>query len=429
MKQKRFAPLALETERHTQGKLPDNLIREYGGTRYRYDRRGNVTEKIRNGEITRYEWSASNRLTQVETESTITRFAYDPLGRRIRKDSSPKVVRPFDAESRYQKTEAERRSKAEHLGTTFYGWDGDRLAWESTEESCVHYLYEPGSFAPIAQARSDKPIQLHRTPDWTGQAYKFSEDPLWQQSPQPHPFSQIVFYHCDQIGTPQEMTDEEGEIAWQAQYKAWGEAKVTVEKIRNPLRFQGQYFDHETGLHYNRFRYYDPEIGRYLSKDPIGFAGGLNLHAYVANPTQWVDPLGLIPIAIPVIVVVGGYLTYLGVGAYSSLTKGKRDIEAGRLSRAHEIAKGLGIRGDGYGGNCSPNRHDELRDEVEKYCKKSDIKTCKEGEIDYGKADAAEKCLRARAKIANECFAGGDSGHREQIRNMRTVINKCTGAE
>jgi RHS repeat-associated protein len=229
----------------------------------------------------------------VETESTITRFAYDPLGRRMRKDSSPKVVRPFDAGSRYQKTEAERRSKAEHLGTTFYGWDGDRLAWESTEESCVHYLYEPGSFAPIAQARSDKPIQLHRTPDWSGKAYKFSEDPLWQQSPQPHPFTQIVFYHCDQIGTPQEMTDEEGEIAWQAQYKAWGEAKVVVEKIRNPLRFQGQYFDHETGLHYNRFRYYDPEIGRYLSKDPIGFAGGLNLHAYVANPTQWVDPLGL----------------------------------------------------------------------------------------------------------------------------------------
>jgi RHS repeat-associated protein len=127
----------------------------------------------------------------------------------------------------------------------------------------------------------------------TGKTFQFSEDPLWQQSPQPHPFSQIVFYHCDQIGTPQEMTDEHGEIAWQAQYKAWGEAKVVVEKIRNPLRFQGQYFDHETGLHYNRFRYYDPEIGRYLSKDPIGFAGGLNLHAYVANPTQWVDPRGL----------------------------------------------------------------------------------------------------------------------------------------
>jgi RHS repeat-associated protein len=75
------------------------------------------------------------------------------------------------------------------------------------------------------------------------------------------------------LGTPQEMTDEEGNLAWQAQYKAWGEAILVVEKMRNPLRFQGQYFDHETGLHYNRFRYYDPEVGRFISKDPIGFFG------------------------------------------------------------------------------------------------------------------------------------------------------------
>jgi RHS repeat-associated protein len=89
------------------------------------------------------------------------------------------------------------------------------------------------------------------------------------------------------------MTDEEGNLAWQAQYKAWGEAILVVEKMRNPLRFQGQYFDHETGLHYNRFRYYDPETGRFISKDPIGFMGGANLYQYAPNPVEWVDPLGL----------------------------------------------------------------------------------------------------------------------------------------
>jgi RHS repeat-associated protein len=282
-----------------------------------------------------------------------------PLGRRMRKDSSPKVVRPFDAGSRYQKTEELRRSKAEHLGTTFYGWDGDRLAWESTEESCVHYLYEPGSFAPIAQARSDKPIQLHRTPDWSGKAYKFSEDPLWQQSPQPHPFSQIVFYHCDQIGTPQEMTDEEGEIAWQAQYKAWGEAKVVVEKIRNPLRFQGQYFDHETGLHYNRFRYYDPEIGRYLSKDPIGIAGGLNLHAYVANPIQWVDPLGLViqldSAATPVeIADYNTAITYLK--GSSEMTKIINDLESSKTVYTVKF-HGYTVAGRNYGSAFLPGQN------------------------------------------------------------------------
>jgi RHS repeat-associated protein len=91
------------------------------------------------------------------------------------------------------------------------------------------------------------------------------------------------------------MTDEEGNLAWQAQYKAWGEAILVVEKIRNPLRFQGQYFDHETGLHYNRYRYYDPEIGRFISKDPIRLLGGLNLHVYASNPVELIDPLGLTP--------------------------------------------------------------------------------------------------------------------------------------
>ena len=63
--------------------------------------------------------------------------------------------------------------------------------------------------------------------------------------------------------------------------------------MTNPIRFQGQYHDHETGLHYNRYRYYDPRVGRFVSKDPISYAGGLNLYAYAPNPTGWVDPLGL----------------------------------------------------------------------------------------------------------------------------------------
>jgi RHS repeat-associated protein len=63
--------------------------------------------------------------------------------------------------------------------------------------------------------------------------------------------------------------------------------------VVNPIRFQGQYHDHETGLHYNRYRYYDPGVGRFISKDPIGYAGGLNLYAYAPNPIGWVDPLGL----------------------------------------------------------------------------------------------------------------------------------------
>ncbi|CAA6810584.1 MAG: Rhs-family protein [uncultured Sulfurovum sp.] len=92
-------------------------------------------------------------------------------------------------------------------------------------------------------------------------------------------------------------------MVWEAEYATWGNtAKVTYkqtdaniqEEIEfQPLRFQGQYYDQETGLHYNRFRYYDPDVGRFISQDPIGLLGGNNLYQYAPNPTGWVDPLGL----------------------------------------------------------------------------------------------------------------------------------------
>ncbi|WP_178081846.1 RHS repeat-associated core domain-containing protein, partial [Pseudomonas sp. B35(2017)] len=92
----------------------------------------------------------------------------------------------------------------------------------------------------------------------------------------------------------QELTDYSGEIMWSAKYRAYGNlAALDVAEIDNPLRFQGQYFDAETGLHYNRHRYYNPGTGRFLTPDPIKLAGGLNNYQYVPNPTGWVDPLGL----------------------------------------------------------------------------------------------------------------------------------------
>ena len=108
----------------------------------------------------------------------------------------------------------------------------------------------------------------------------------------------INYYHNDQIGTPRELTNEQGQIVWEAQYKTWGAvAKESYNqeesKITQSFRFQGQYFDAETGLHYNRFRYYDPDIGRFISQDPIGLMGGVNLYQYAPNPVGWIDPFGL----------------------------------------------------------------------------------------------------------------------------------------
>lgn len=100
------------------------------------------------------------------------------------------------------------------------------------------------------------------------------------------------------------MSDPTGAIIWKAEYKAWGECKAdkansnffeNSEIITNNIRFQGHYFDQETGLHYNRHRYYSPYVGRFISKDPIKLQGGYNLYAYAPNSMMWVDVLGLSP--------------------------------------------------------------------------------------------------------------------------------------
>ena len=81
---------------------------------------------------------------------------------------------------------------------------------------------------------------------------------------------------------------------WAVSYKAYGNVAVAFKAdVENNLRFAGQYFDEESGLHYNRFRYYDPACGRFINQDPIGLLGGVNNYLYVPNPTGWVDPLGL----------------------------------------------------------------------------------------------------------------------------------------
>ncbi len=206
----------------------------------------------------------------------------------------------------WNELERAKRQRELNCGFTLFGWDGDTLAWESSPAQdeggtgrTVHYLYEPGSFVPVAQALRKAPIRLYKEPDWSNRPYDIDQDPLWQQAASPQPFDAIAWYQCDHLGTPMELTDHNGDVAWSAQYKAWGEAKQERSAwakqvgLNNPIRFQGQYHDHETGLHYNRYRYYDPAVGRFVGQDPISYAGGLNLFVYAPNPIDWIDPWGL----------------------------------------------------------------------------------------------------------------------------------------
>ena len=107
---------------------------------------------------------------------------------------------------------------------------------------------------------------------------------------------QTHYFHCDQIGIPREMTDKDGKLLWFDNYTGWGrlkeETKVT-DSAYQPFRLQNQYADRETGLHYNFFRYYEPDAGRFVNQDPIGLEGGKNFYSYSSNTTKWIDILGL----------------------------------------------------------------------------------------------------------------------------------------
>ena len=104
------------------------------------------------------------------------------------------------------------------------------------------------------------------------------------------PHDELYYFYNDHLGTPQRITDQTGTIVWSANYKPFGEAIITTNTIPNPFRFPGQYYDQETGLHYNYFRYYDPGVGRYLRVDPIGQVGGTSVWIYAEdNPIGYLD--------------------------------------------------------------------------------------------------------------------------------------------
>ncbi|KVC61635.1 hypothetical protein WI72_12130 [Burkholderia ubonensis] len=151
------------------------------------------------------------------------------------------------------------------------------------------YLHEPGTFVPLA--RLDETL-VEAAFIATGTDGRFVQVSAKTRHA-------TLFYQNNHLGTPQELLDESGKVVWLGRYRAWGAEKTVWQaqperhEAGNPIRFQGQYHDDETGLHYNRHRYYDPQSGRFVSKDPIGLAGGLNAFQYAPNPAGWIDPLGL----------------------------------------------------------------------------------------------------------------------------------------
>ena len=235
-----------------------NRLKEYNGIEYTYDALGNlIYRQLPNGENQYYQYDLENQLVRAEIKkptgnTEIWTYAYDPFGRRLSKERQDKLA--------WTSTEPKR---------THFVWDGTRLLQEYTYKGSYTYIYtDQDSYEPLAQVFDNAK---------DGKQY-------------------LAYFHTDQIGIPKEMTDIHGNLLWYGEYTAWGRLKKDERVYRNahqPFRLQNQYYDEETGLHYNLMRYYEPEAGRFVNQDPIGLLGGINLYQFSPNVQTWIDPLGL----------------------------------------------------------------------------------------------------------------------------------------
>jgi RHS repeat-associated protein len=160
----------------------------------------------------------------------------------------------------------------------------------------IDYHFDDGHTTLWGTLRLNKHKTVATVKLQQGQLYRATYKAMTGQ-PQTQPAAPhgLYYLHPNHLNTPQVITDENQQIVWEVDYRPFGQTTITTNTVDNPLRFPGQYFDNETGLHYNYFRDYDPTTGRYIESDPIGLEGGINDFEYVhSNPVAWTDPYGLI---------------------------------------------------------------------------------------------------------------------------------------
>jgi RHS repeat-associated protein len=255
-----------------------------GLTRYTYDAEGNLITKEEPGRrVWRYAWNAAGMLAKVtRPDGREVTFTYDALGRRIKKSYRGK--------------------------TTLWVWDGNVPLHEWVELTDAQAARDDG--APTADAdaiaHTQREAQLSAQPAQAPPS-ALRADQGTKNSPitwlfEPESFSPMAKLvgeerHAivtDHLGTPVSMLNARGEETWAADIDTYGALRgLRGERTACPFRWPGQYEDVETGLYYNRFRYYDPESGQYCSQDPIGLAGGRALYSYPRDSLVLLDPLGL----------------------------------------------------------------------------------------------------------------------------------------
>ncbi|WP_286334235.1 DUF4329 domain-containing protein [Escherichia coli] len=313
-----------------------------------YDAWGKAVSTTQGGLTRSMEYDAAGRVISLTNENgSHSVFSYDALDRLVQQGG-------FDGRTQryhYDLTGKLTQSEDEGLVTLWYydesdrithrTVNGDRLTTVQTDTTRIQTVYQPGSFAPLIRIETDNgerekaqrrslaeklqqegsedghgvvfPAELVRLLDrleeeiradrvssesraWLAQCGLTVEQLARQVEPEYTPARKAHLYHCDHRGLPLALISEDGNTAWSAEYDEWGNQlnEENPHHVYQPYRLPGQQHDEESGLYYNRHRYYDPLQGRYITQDPMGLKGGWNLYQYPLNPLQQIDPMGLL---------------------------------------------------------------------------------------------------------------------------------------
>ena len=352
-----------------------NRLKEYNGIEYTYDALGNlIYRQLPDGENQYYQYDLENQLVRAEIKkpagnTEIWTYAYDPFGRRLSKERQDKLA--------WTSTDPKR---------THFVWDGTRLLQEYTYKGSYTYIYtDQDSYEPLAQVFNNNQDE--------GQY--------------------LAYFHNDQIGIPREMTDIHGNLLWYGEYTAWGRLKKDERIYKNahqPFRLQNQYFDEETGLHYNLMRYYEPEAGRFVNQDPIGLLGGSNLYRFAPNAQGWTDPSGFIAMALVFLPEIGAALTALGQAALTAIGIGAVLSLSGDTSKEKSQAKAQ-VKAGACHGNCKSSKkpqhgykiYDKRTGQIMEYGISGQTRT----KADYFKTENNSPRIRSKLRVKY----GGDPNY------------------